>query len=322
MRAQTLVPLTVLIFSASPFSALAQSASPQSAPTADFTQTQQQIRNQPAIARSFNLSNLPQSAGAGMRIAILSTGVDPQLQSASGGAISAESVLPSEGWADNNFQGTELVSLVSALSPGARIVSVKIVAKDGNCTFDDVQHGFDRAVSLGASVIVLAVGADPKSNDAALTADISDAIRKGKLVVASAGNAGDAVGYPANVDGVVAVGATDAHGAAADFTNRGGKMIFAPGVDVSMRVPGGHLDTYSSTNVSAALAGAIFADLWSERKKLSAKDLVELIDRTGDSFSIDSSHAIRINAEAAQQSLLKAVRRHSPGHPAHLSVQN
>lgn len=185
------------------------------------------LRSQTAIATSYNFKTLPASAGKGISIAIISTGVDPKLKAALGSRIQAESISADEATPDDgNNVGTQLISIVAALAPGAHIISIKALDKDGHGTFDVMGKAVDRASSIGANIIVLPVGTARSSNSPNLTSAITAALKNRILVVASAGNTGSSdIAYPANISGVVAVGATDGKDNVAAFSNRGGKII-------------------------------------------------------------------------------------------------
>ncbi len=91
---------------------------------------------------------------------------------------------------------------------------------------------------MDVDIISLSLGGDPDPENplGSMTADaVSDALDHGVFVVAAAGNSGGAgtdvtdVSVPANVDGVIAVGAVDRHGALWERTATGSETEGADG---------------------------------------------------------------------------------------------
>ena len=126
------------------------------------------------------------------------------------------------------------VSGVVGVAPNAQILPVT-VCKTG-CSLSQIVEGIDYAVARDADVINMSLGRYLPS------AEIKNAIirahRKNSnlVIVASAGNRGDfEVGFPAALEGVIAVGATNIKGNRAPYSNFGnGLTIVAPGGDNSI----------------------------------------------------------------------------------------
>jgi len=73
---------------------------------------------------------------------------------------------------------------------------------------------------------------------------IDYAVDMGCVMFASMGNSSrNEIMYPAGYQGVIAVGATDAHDEIADFSTRGDYIsVCAPGVEIYSTMPGGGYD--------------------------------------------------------------------------------
>lgn len=96
---------------------------------------------------------------------------------------------------------------IAGISPGAEIMSVKVVDKNGTGSDGELIAGITYAVDNGAKVINLSLGGIEKSS--ALQAAINYAYNNGVVVVAAAGNTGDStVEYPAACNNVLSVSAT------------------------------------------------------------------------------------------------------------------
>lgn len=160
---------------------------------------------------------------------------------------------------------------------------------------------------MGARIIVLPISA--RDDDAGVSGAINAALKKGLLVVAAAANSNSyGAEFPARMDGVVAIGATGAQDKVAAFLNYGGKIIFAPGVDIKVLGKSDQSGRSGTTHASA-VAGAIFAVLWSQNPVMSRQRLVDAV--TGSTKEItarDGGSARLIDGQAA----LQAIKRPAP----------
>lgn len=100
----------------------------------------------------------------------------------------------------------------------------------------------------------------------------------------AAGNSGrSAPGFPAAYAGQagVAVGAIDAIGTLAGFSNRAGAVaidyLTAPGVSVVSTIPGDQTTTWSGTSIATALVAGVAALLLSARPSLTVRDVETLL---------------------------------------------
>ena len=249
-------------------------------PAAADTPTLEQIRAQPAIALSYDFQPLPATAGAGITVAIIGEGVSHAVAAALTSRLRAVSVRPDDSdpylptplVAGDGTVGSQLASLIGALAPRAEVLSVKALDRNGGGTYVIIAAAIRNAAELGAKIIVLPIGA--QGSDAGVTAAVSAALAKGSLIVSSAGNNGESsVQFPANQNGVLAVGATDASGGIAQFSSFGAKVVYVPGVGIlAMDQPYGPA---SGTSHAAAVAGALLAVVWSQKPSLTKEQLVD-----------------------------------------------
>jgi subtilisin family serine protease len=96
---------------------------------------------------------------------------------------------------------------------------------------------------------------------------------------------------PASFDlpNVLTVGAVDAGGAAADFTNFGKTVtLYANGVDVESFVPGGEHIKLSGTSMAAPQVTNLAAKLFALRPKLKVSQVIQLIQDGADSSGSDN----------------------------------
>ncbi len=148
---------------------------------------------------------------------------------------------------DENGHGTHVAGIAAAtgnnskgiigVAPLAQIIPVRVLDRLGSGTIDAVAKGIEYAAKVGANIINLSLGAANLDLDSytILQEAVDFARSLGSLIVAAAGNSNsDVDGFsPANLSGVIAVGATDVLDQRASFSNFGSKLfITAPGVDI------------------------------------------------------------------------------------------
>ncbi|NEE53302.1 type VII secretion-associated serine protease mycosin, partial [Streptomyces sp. SID8455] len=226
--------------------------------------------------------------GKGVTVAVLDTGVDadhPDLE---------RNVLPGKdligfgaGPGDRSWarHGTAMASVIAGhghgpddgdgvlgVAPEARILPVRVILEDGDpgrkkarsTRGGALAEGIRWAADQGADVINLSLGDDSESAhpEAAEDAAVQYALKKGAVVVASAGNGGekgDHVSYPAAYPGVIAVTAVDRFGERAAFsTRRWYATVSAPGDDIVLADPDRrYYEGWGTSAAAAAVSGAV-----------------------------------------------------------------
>ena len=235
--------------------------------------------------------------GAGITIAVLDTGLDLGHPDFADRDIEARSFVEGQTAQDVQGHGTHVAGTAcGALSPGsgrrygiaheARILVGKVLGDDGSGTDADILAGISWAISAGARVVSMSLGADVREVSTAYETAGRRALAAGCLVVAAAGNnasrgAGDPgfVGVPANSPSIMAVGAVDSALAIADFSAASGGVeggqvdIAGPGVDVysSWPQPRG-TNTISGTSMATPHVAGIAA-LWSQHTGATGQEL-------------------------------------------------
>jgi len=157
--------------------------------------------------------------------------------------------------------GTHVAGIVASgeasapgLAPDCRIMVLRagFKARDGTAVFleGDVIEALGYAADMGADVINLSFGG---SEADLLHEAIVDAVGRGSIVVAAAGNFGtEEPVYPACYDEVLGVAAADSCGGVAPFSSRGDWVgCSAPGVSILSAVPGGFAAKSGSSQAAA-----------------------------------------------------------------------
>ena len=154
-------------------------------------------------------------------VAVIDTGANV-------GAVQSVNFTSSEKDSDENGHGTSMVKKIMDNAEGkATIVSLKAINDDGRGLLTDVYQAVRWAIDNNVDVINMSICAYDDGNQTIFKSLIQEALDKGITVVASAGNYNSNVKsyVPANIDGVITVGAykenEDGSAEKADFSNYG-----------------------------------------------------------------------------------------------------
>ncbi len=203
--------------------------------------------------------------GAGVKVAIIDTGVEPHL-ALSKGFQTINLVELSEG-AVPHGHGTAVASLIAGdhpnlrgVAPSSPILSIRVADETGTSSSLVLADGIVAAVDNGAQIINISMGS--YGNSLILQDAINYANDKGAVIFASSGNDGfSAAAYPAAHQGVISVGSVDANGTHLNFSNTSDNLgASAPGIGIQAAWPGDQVIEFTGTSASSPyLAGATAA---------------------------------------------------------------
>jgi type VII secretion-associated serine protease mycosin len=191
--------------------------------------------------------NVSKSAGS-QTVAVLDSGVDAGHPDLKGRTYSGYNFVH-PGWSTNDDygHGTMVSGIIAAntnnstgvagVAWNAKILPVKVLDSSGSGTDTTVVKGINWAASHGARVINMSFGGP--GDNAVLHDAVKNAVAKGIVVVAAAGNSwDDALQYPAAYSEAIAVGATNSIGALTSFSTFGDWVdIAAPGWGIMSTIP-------------------------------------------------------------------------------------
>ncbi|HEX6364051.1 MAG TPA: S8 family serine peptidase [Albitalea sp.] len=186
-------------------------------------------------------------SGAGIRVAVLDTGMDIAHPDFAGRLVTAQSFV-GQPVQDLHSHGTHCIGTACGpkAPPGTtprygigfktHIFVGKVLTNSGSGTTASVLAGMNWAIANRCAVISMSLGSQSPVQSA-YTAAGQAALNRGCLIVAAAGNIGRATGAPANSPTIMAVASLDPTLAPSSFSNFGKIEIAAPGRDVFSSVP-------------------------------------------------------------------------------------
>lgn len=231
-----------------------------------------------------------------VRVGVIDSGIE-RIGALDRGVGGEKSFMPNDANPADSVHGTAVAAMIagydegsgfSGAAPGAKLYVARAMSQlpDGRSYTNaaSVLRALDWLLAERVSIVNMSLGG---RGDSTLAVGIAQAIRKGMLVVAAAGNGGPGApaSFPAALPDVVAVTALDVEAKLYSQANRGDYvMIAAPGVDVwaPQRAGGGSYvsgTSFASAWVSGALAlvqaqrGDVGRMRWSTELCASAKDL-------------------------------------------------
>ncbi|MEU5363664.1 type VII secretion-associated serine protease mycosin [Streptomyces sp. NPDC005925] len=255
--------------------------------------------------------------GAGVTVAVLDTGVDSDHPDLRGNVLTGRDMVGfgakrgDRPWARH---GTAMAGIVAGhghgsgsgsgimgVAPEAKILPVRVILEDGDPSRakarktrgNALAEGIRWAADHGADVINLSLGDDSASAHPEPAEDeaVQYALRKGVVVVASAGNGGekgDHISYPAAYPGVIAVTAVDRYGTRASFsTRRWYATVSAPGVDVVIADPDRKYYEGWGTSAAAAFVSGAAALVTAAHPDLTPAQVKDLLEDTARNAPVD-----------------------------------
>ncbi|MET9292345.1 S8 family peptidase [Streptomyces sp. NPDC003077] len=182
----------------------------------------------------------PRSAGEGVTVYVIDTGVRTTHKDFGGRAVSGHDFVEGDTDAsDGNGHGTHVAATAVGTRYGvakrAKVVAVRVLDDAGLGTIGQLIAGVDWVTrnARRPAVANMSLGAFP---DAGLERAVRNAVKAGVTFTAAAGNDGlpADINSPGRVREAITVGATDRLDRRAEFSNWGPKLdLFAPGVDIT-----------------------------------------------------------------------------------------
>ena len=294
----------------------------------------------------------PVTEGQGVTVAVIDSGVDPQVSDLTGSVTSGPDLTgvgtpaSNPGW---GMHGTWMASLIAGhghgggsgiigVAPRAHVLSIRVITDQqdpGYARYQQEPQGrvqtelaraITYAVAHGAGVISMSLGYGRPSR--AVRQALQDAFSHGVVVVASSGNLGGSASarrhapysFPADYPGVLGVAAIGQNGTSAGFSSDNlSVQVAAPGVQVPAQGRDGRYWLVSGTSPACALTAGVVALIRSKYPALTPPLVRKAVTTTASNPPAggydDQVGFGTVNAAAALAAA--GARRHGPaGRPA------
>ncbi|MFF7167892.1 S8 family peptidase [Streptomyces sp. NPDC008086] len=210
----------------------------------------------------------PESAGAGVTVYVIDTGIRVSHKDFGGRASYGWDFVDGDRTAgDGNGHGTHVAGTIAGqrygVAKNAKVVAVRVLDNAGGGTTAQVIAGIDWVTRHARKPAVANVSLGGYRN-AQLDAAVRNSIASGVTYTVAAGNDGLPAGLysPAAVKEAITVGATDKKDARAGFSNFGPVLdLFAPGVSITSASYANDTGraTYSGTSMASPHAAGVAA---------------------------------------------------------------
>ena len=246
------------------------------------------------------------ATGAGVRVAVLDTGVDANHPALSGSLATGKDCT-GQGIADGHGHGTHVAGTVTGIdvgvAAGALVVPVKVLGNDGSGYWSWIICGVDWVSAQGnIPVANMSLGGssseDPGTcGSSTLHQAICNSVSKGTAYAVAAGNSAKSATsfvpatYPEVItvsafedrDGVSCTTGSTCEERIASFSNYGTPVdVTAPGVGITSSVPGGGYASWNGTSMAAPHVAGVAALVLEKTPNLSPADLAARLRRNGE----------------------------------------
>ncbi len=257
------------------------------------------------------------NTGAGVLVAVVDTGIflthsEFTGRIAAGGAcFGGTTACPgtSAQGNDNHGHGTHVAGIIAGaangagntgVAPGASLLAVKVLDANGSGTYTAVGQGISYAATKSARVINMSLGGSSPSTT--LLAPLQQAATAGSVIVAAAGNSGNALapGYPAAyatqagiVGSMLIVGSVKSSNVISTFSQTPGSggcvasggattcfkdvFLVAPGENILSAYLGGGYATMSGTSMATPYVSGVAARVIGASPFLTNKQVVSIL---------------------------------------------
>ncbi|MGG0755963.1 S8 family peptidase [Brevibacillus laterosporus] len=205
--------------------------------------------------------------GKGIKVAVIDTGISHSHPDLKGQVKGKVSVISGAGRNNLGGHGTHVAGTIAAvannrgivgIAPQVDLYDVQAFGADGTANISDIIAGLNWAIEQKVDIINMSFGTS--EDHPAFHQALRVASRNGIKLVASAGNNGGGLEYPAAYREVIAVGAINQQAKLAEFSARGrGLNTVAPGVGIKSTWLNKEYRTLDGTSMAAAHISGLYA---------------------------------------------------------------
>jgi subtilisin family serine protease len=255
------------------------------------TQSQMEDQVNWAVKQINAVAAWTQSTGAGVKIAVLDTGIGPISDVKVYGGYNF--VDNNQDTTDHNGHGTMIASIIAAthtnsltglkgVAPNAQIYAVKVIDDHGKINLEHAISGVQWAIDNNMQIISISWCVNDKNN--ALKQVLEAAYSKGILIIAAAGNVGEiqaGVGCPADYSSTIAVSAIKEDTRQLEQACSGIEIeLTAPGGNIYAIAPDNKTHQGSGTSYAAAYVTGTAALIWAKNPSLTNVQVRNILGQT------------------------------------------
>jgi subtilisin family serine protease len=210
--------------------------------------------------------------------------------------------------------GTMVAGIVHLMAPEARIMPLKVFARDGSTDTASIVRAIYYAVDNGARVINMSFSTNVLSPE--LLRAVNYATRRGAICVASAGNhARAAMVYPASLANVLGVASTDDADHRSAFSNYGLDVtdVAAPGEGILTTYLDGAYAVGWGTSFSGAIVSGAAALLLDISSSLDQYGVARFLSRTAEGTNDPHQGRVDLWRAARAAALARTLERQESG---------
>ncbi|HEU4781606.1 MAG TPA: S8 family serine peptidase [Steroidobacteraceae bacterium] len=254
------------------------------------------------------------SRGAGIRVAIIDTGVDTRHPDLAGRTQLTRNYIDNDEAAfRGDRHGTQVAGLIAAaanngigivgVAPDVKLQAYKAcwqasASTAGRCNSFTIAQALADAITAKAQVINLSLVGP---SDALLEALVDKATAAGVIVVGAV-SADPRFGFPAKLPRVLPVAESEA------VASLGDDILRAPARDIVTLVPDGHYDFASGSSLATAQVSGVVALLLARDQKLGITRLRELLAQSTENHDTTRGPFRSVNACTAVVRLVRGAR--------------
>lgn len=198
---------------------------------------------------------------------------------------------------DISGHGTSIAGIIAGdgdikgINPNVELYSLKVLDKNNKSCISRVIEAIYWCIENDINIINMSFGTDMNSD--ILYHAIREAYDHGILMVASAGNTGDKVQYPAVYKEVMAVGSVNGDNEISEYSARGDKIdVLAPGEKVETYGGFGGYIVASGTSMAVPHVVGIASILWEKDLSCDSQMIRTIINKSARNIGKDAGNGI------------------------------
>lgn len=187
---------------------------------------------------------------------------------------------------DELGHGTRVASIIKSIAPDVALLPLKVnKSRESTFSIGNVVEAIYYAVQAKADVVNMSFSGSEYSFS--LDCALQEASLAGCVLVAPAGNSGQGVEFPANLQDVIAVASMDKAGGHAEFSSLGSEVdIMAPGEDIWCFGLGQKMSYATGTSFSTAMVSATAAVVMSRNSQLRPESVKKILTSNHSIFGL------------------------------------